>query len=389
MRAVSSSWDALEPQAQWLARVSDPVCAQEQIKADKALLAAMRVYPLDKAALQGALKAGACPDRVVHGGFPALHVAVSVKDAQATALLLRYGARTDDVDADGETAQTIARRIGFSKGAEMLKQAAAEAAEPDAQEEDNSYTARINAVLRRAVEKGTAASVAQAIELGGDANMTAGSGRFPLLQTAVAALDVEKTNILLKAGADVFAKSAQGTDACDALWFSRAPFSSAWNDVLDALHAHGYARLFLKPPHDLTPDDLRHNVPTGAQQAPTVMQYLVENGQADFVLDVLKAHPEQGLTGGELTQKSPWFANRSLLESFHAAKKLDDVFNAAVWQGRGAEAMTLKPAVEKDFFMKGKVDFDKLAEELRALNLKTLRQKTQGKLRLKPRPPAP
>lgn len=382
-----SEWDELEPHEKRYKLAQDPVAAARIIAADRQMIAAMLSHPIDLKKLRDALKNDANPDRHVINGFPALHVAIEKRDLKALEILLRYSARTDDIDATGAVALDIAHRRHFREAVKMLELHGAETRLAKGEEPDLSdiyapnYQRRINNLLNEMVRKGSAEQVQQMIDLGAQVNAIDPHSNpgFPMLHHAACLCDVEKVKILLANGADPLQKSSRGHDVTDTMWQARIEnlYSDKWLQIHDLLREAGYANFFDHHPLKLDAHDLRQKVVISGPDDPTLMQYLVDNNKGDLVLDILARDASLPLTAQELSARleSKGMRRGSLLESFGRAGKLSRVFTAAVWQGRVDEMLSLRTAVEKNPMFKPQVDFDTAYNDVMAQRLKILRAK--------------
>lgn len=383
-----SEWDELEPHEKRYKLAQDPVAAARIVAADRQMIAALLSHPIDLKNLRDALKNDANPDRPIINGFPALHVAIEKHDIKALEILLRYSARTDDIDSEGQVALDVAHRRHFKEAVKMLELHGAETRLAKGEEPDLSdiyapnYQRRINNLLTEMVRKGTPEQVQQMIDLGAEVNAIDPHSNpgFPALHHAACLCDVEKVKILLANGADPLQKSTRGHNVTDTMWQARVEnlYSEKWLQIHDLVREAGYTNLFDHHPLKLDANDLRQNVAISGKGDPTLMQYLVDNGKADMVLDILArdggAHP---LTAAELSKRdgSPHAHRGTLLDSFGRACKLSEVFTAAVWQGRVDEMLSLRGAVEANFAWQRQVDFEKAYNDVMAQRLKILRAK--------------
>jgi ankyrin repeat protein len=382
-----SEWDELEPHEKRYKLAQDPVAATRIIAADRQMIAAMLSHPIDLKKLRDALKSDANPDRHIINGFPALHVAIEKRDLKALEILLRYSARTDDIDATGAVALDIAHRRHFREAVKMLELHGAETRLAKGEEPDLSdiyapnYQRRINNLLNEMVRKGSAEQVQQMIDLGAQVNAIDPHSNpgFPMLHHAACLCDVEKVKILLANGADPLQKSSRGHEVTDTMWQARIEnlYSDKWLQIHDLLREAGCTNLFDHHPLKLDAHDLRQKVVISAPDDPTLMQYLVDNNKGDLVLDILARDASSPLTARELSARleSKGMRRGSLLESFGRAGKLSRVFTAAVWQGRVDEMLSLRGAVEKNPMFKPQVDFDTAYNDVMAQRLKALRAK--------------
>jgi ankyrin repeat protein len=379
-RAIMSDWDEdLEPEEKRRRQWQDPETADRLIAADGLLIAALKKNPVDIDGLRAALAAEACPDRIVVNGLPALHVAIHKQDLAVLDLLLRHGARTDDIDAQGAVALDEAYRRRFREGIDLLRRFGAETRQVGGEPPDlddiyaPSYQSRVNGFLFEMVRKGTARQVGQALALGADPNAEDTHARvnFPPLHLAVARCDMEKVEKLLAAGADIFARNGYGEEVADMIWYAPREklFTPEWFALFDGLYERGYNNLFVKHPADLTLDDLRRPVPGGGTNDASLLHYLVHMGHADFVFGVLEKNPAERLTAADLLKKSRYHVE-TLLEAFNAHNLLPRLFSADLWQDRLDEMLTLRPLVEKNILMRGRLDFNKAAAEITARRLK-------------------
>ncbi len=382
-----SEWDELEPHENRYKLAQDPAAAARIIVADRKMIAAMLADPIDLKNLRAALKEDANPDRHIINGFPALHVAIEKRDLKALEALLRYSARTDDIDAEGRVALDLAHRRHFKEAVKMLEMHGAETRLAKGEEPDLSddyapnYQRRINNLLHEMVRKGSAEQVQQMIDLGAQVNAIDPHSNpgFPMLHHAACLCDVDKVKILLANGADPLQKSSRGHDVTDTMWQARIEniYSEKWLQIHDLVRAAGYTNLFDHHPLKLDAHDLRQNVVISGKGDPSLMQYLVDNGRADMVLDILGRDAAMPLTAQELNKRvtAPGMMRSTLLESFGRAGKLSRIFTAAVWQGRVDEMLSLRPTVEKNPMFKPQVDFDTAYNDVMAQRLKILRAK--------------
>lgn len=382
-----SEWDELEPHEKRYKLAQDPAAAARIVAADKKMIAALLSHPIDLKNLRDALKDDANPDRHIINGFPALHVAIEKHDIKALEILLRYSASTDDIDAEGQVALDVAHRRHFKEAVKLLELHGAETRLAKGQEPDLSdmyapnYQRRINNLLTEMVRKGTPEQVQQMIDLGAQVNHIDPHSNpgFPALHHAACLCDVEKVKILLANGADPLQKSTRGHDVTDTMWQARVEnlYSGKWLEIHDLVRKAGYTNLFDRHPLQLDANDLRQKVVISGKEDPTLMQYLVDNKQADRVLEILARDASAPLTAQELTQRqtAPGMMRSTLLESFGREGKLSRIFTAAVWQGRVDEMLSLRGAVEKNPMFKPQVDFDAAYHDVMAQRLKILRQK--------------
>lgn len=382
-----SEWDELEPHEHRYKLAQDPAAAARIIAADRQMIAALLSHPIDLKNLRDALKNDANPDRHIINGFPALHVAIEKHDTKALEILLRYSARTDDIDSEGQVALDVAHRRHFREAVKMLEMHGAETRlakgeEPDLGDEyAPNYQRRINRLLNDMVRNGTPAQVQQMIDLGAEVNHIDPHSNpgFPMLHHAACLCDVEKVKILLANGADPLQKSSRGHDVTDTMWQARIEnlYSDKWLEIHDLLRAAGYTNLFDHHPLQLDANDLRQKVAISGTHDPTLMQYLVDNNKGDLVLDILSRDASAPLTAQELSARleTTGMWRGSLLESFGRAGKLSRVFTAAVWQGRVDEMLSLRGTVEKNPIFKPQVDFDAAYNDVMAQRLKILRAK--------------
>lgn len=386
-----SEWDDYDPHKKRQQQLLKPDAAESLIAAERRLIAAMGKNPIDHAGLHTALRDDASPDRIVVNGFPALHVALGKRDIKAMEMLLRFGARTDDVNAGCRNALDEAYRLNFKEGIKLLKR---EGAELYRLKEDHSpfddpyqpsYPSRINGHLFQMLQKGTAEQIRQALDLGADPNALdrSRSPSFTPVQVAAAWVDLEKVKILVERGADVTQLSTHGRDIIDVLWTAGSKaLTPPWVEVFDYIHAQGYSNLFTRHPSQLTFDDLLEPVLTGGKQNPTRLHYLVAHGHAEKVLDILERSPGRRLAATDLLRREAYYNNETLLKAFAAQNQLSRIFTSAVWQGRVEEMMSLQPAIERDFTMKDKVDFGKARAEVMGQRLRELKSRA-GNLKLK------
>ncbi|HYD16929.1 MAG TPA: hypothetical protein VEF76_00455 [Patescibacteria group bacterium] len=378
-----SEWDESEPHEKRYQLAQDAGSAARVVAADRQMIAALLSNPTDLKALRAALKADANPDRSVINGHPALHVAIHRRDLKALEILLRYAPRTDDIAPDGAVALDVAHRLRWAEGVRLLQLHGAEPrlakGEPPDLDDiyEPSYQKRINGLLYQMVRKGTPEQVQQMIDLGADVNARDphSNPSFPPLHHAACICDEAKVEILLKAGADVLMKSTRGHEITDTMWQSRPEhlYSDAWLRIHDRLRQAGYTNLFDVHPLKLDAAQLREKVFIGGREDPTLLQYLVNNGKADTVIDLLTKPGAPALTAAELLKKDTTGFGGTLLDSFGRAGKLSRIFTAAVWQGRVEEMMSLRPAVENNFTNKKQVEFDAAYQEVLGQRLKDLR----------------
>ncbi|MDI1228657.1 MAG: hypothetical protein PSY14_13330 [bacterium] len=382
-----SEWDELEPHENRYKLAQDPAAAARIIAADRKMIAAMLSTPIDLKNLRAALKEDANPDRHIINGFPAMHVAIEKRDLKALEALLRYAARTDDIDSEGQVALDVAHRRHFKEAVKMLEMHGAETRLAKGEEPDLSdiyapnYQRRVNNLLHEMVRKGTPEQVQQMIDLGAQVNAIDPHSNpgFPMLHHAACLCDVAKVKILLANGADPLQRSSRGHDVTDTMWQARIEnlYSEKWLQIHDLVRAAGYTNLFDHHPLKLDANYLRQNVVIGGKGDPTLMQYLVDNGKGDMVLDILGREASAPITAQELSKRetAPGMMRSTLLESFGRAGKLSRIFTAAVWQGRVDEMLSLRPAVEKNPMFKPQVDFDTAYNDVMAQRLKLLRAK--------------
>ncbi len=382
-----SEWDELEPHENRYKLAQDPAAAARIIAADRKMIAAMLVTPIDLKNLRAALKEDANPDRHIINGFPAMHVAIEKRDLKALEALLRYSARTDDIDAEGQVALDVAHRRHFKEAVKMLEMHGAETRLAKGEEPDLSdiyapnYQRRVNNLLHEMVRKGTPEQVQQMIDLGAQVNAIDPHSNhgFPMLHHAACLCDVAKVKILLANGADPLQRSSRGHDVTDTMWQARIEnlYSEKWLQIHDLVRDAGYTNLFDHHPLKLDANDMRQNVVISGKGDPTLMQYLVDNGKGDMVLDILGREASAPITAQELSKRetAPGMMRSTLLESFGRAGKLSRIFTAAVWQGRVDEMLSLRPAVEKNPMFKPQVDFETAYNDVMAQRLKILRAK--------------
>jgi hypothetical protein len=395
-----SEWDEFDPEQKRNSLLKDPVQAERLIAADKRLIAAMNKMPIDLNGLRDALTDDACPDRIVINGLPALHVAIHKRDIKALDLLLRHAARTGDWDVEGATAMDEAYRKRFHEGIKLLKLSNAEPriyGEPGHDKPEEvfapSYETRMTGLLFKMIRHGTPQQVRQAIELGGNVNPPRPEGPWwPPLHVAVSQCDPAKVNILLNAGADIFARTSKGQEVVDVLWDAPGTklLGPEWMQMFDDLRDAGYQNLFVKHPSEFTLNDLRQPLPQEPERRgparepvppPSLLHHLVRNGHADFVFEVLKRDPKDQLTARELLTRCEKH-RETLLEAFANAGSLPRIFSSETWQDRLEEMLSLRPAVDKSLYMRNRVDFNKASADVRERRLQELKRKAP-KLQLK------
>lgn len=378
--------------------VADVNRAARQIEADNRFIAAMSAPVIDRAKVEAALDAGANPDRMLKGGVPALHMAIQRKDADLVALLIKYDAELADVDADGATALDTAYRVRFPAGIRQLTDAGAPFRQIGADpryflpDDENNYQKRVDAALLNAVRKGTADDMKRALDLGADVNAlenAQGRARYCALHLAIARCDVDKVDVLLKAGADVQAVSGRGETSLDMLWWGGAKdlLGPAWQEIYKKLDERGASTLFSRRPEELTITDLRATVPIGLDGKTTALHFLVRMGKIDFVMDVI-ARSKTGLTRIDLMKRSDYYGGETLLDAFVSSRKLSSLFTAAVWRDRLNEMMGLRDQIENNPRAKPQVDFEAAARDIRRYQQEQLRRTAEQAdgIRLKPRP---
>lgn len=386
-----SEWDDHDPLRKRQQLLQDPAAAGRLIAAERVLIAACNKNPIDLAALQRALRDEASPDRIVVNGFPALHVAIHKRDIRAMELLLRFGARTDDVNSDACNALDEAYRKNFKEGIKLLKREGAELyklGEEHSRIDDlyaPSYQSRANAHLFHMLQRGTAQQVRQALDLGADPNAEDANlaPSYTPVQIAASWVDIEKVKCLVERGADVTRLSSHGRDIIDVLWTAgKKALTDPWVEIFDYVHEKGYSNLFVRHPSQLTFDDLLEPVLTSGKQHPTRLHYLVAHGHIDKVFGIIERSEGKRLSAADLLRRDPYYNNETLLRALSSQNQLTRIFTAAVWQGRVEEMMSLRPEVERDFTMKKQVDFDKARAEVMGQRLRDLKSRAAN---LKPK----
>lgn len=383
--------------------VSNADAAARQVDADNRLMAAMAPRVMDLPAMERALQDGACPDRVLPGGMPALHAAIARGNLDAIALLVKYDAELSDTDADGATPLDAAYRSHFPQAIRLLSDAGAPfrliGADPRyfMDEDDTAnYQARINNALIVAVHKGSADDVKRALQLGADANAVEyrpGDARYSALHLAIARCDADKVNVLLDGGANVHAVSGRGETSMDMLWWVGAKdlLGTTWHDIYKTLDARGGRTLFSRRPEELTLTDLRAFVPIGLDGKTTALHFLVRMGKMDLVMDAI-ARSKDGLTRGDMFRRSDYYGGERLLDAFIASRRLSEVFTADVWRDRLGDMLSMREHVDADPRARLQVNFDAAARDIRHYQQKLLRQQAADQadqIRLKPRPRKP
>ena len=393
-----SEWDAHDPSKKRQQLLQNAAATEKLVTAERALIAACRKNPIDHAALHAALQADASPDRIVTNGFPALHVAIHLRDVKAMELLLRFGARTDDVNGEYYNALDEAYRANFPEGIKALKRYDAKLyklaedynsfGDDYAQADDYfapSYQTRANAHLFNMLKNGTAEQVRQALDLGADANAEDRNcfPAFTPVQIAASWVDLDKLKALGAHGADMNKLSTHGQDVIDSLWTAgKKALTPEWVAVFDYVQSKGYSNFFQRHPNDLTFDDLMEPVMTKGKDKPTRLHYLVAHGHVDKVMEILERSEGKRLTAPELLRQEPYYRNETLLKAIASQNQLSRIFTAAVWQGRVEEMMSLQPAVERDVQMKNQIDFDKARSEVMGQRLRDLKSRA---VNLKPK----
>jgi len=379
-----SEWDEHDPIKKRQKLLADPAAAERLIAADRALIAACRKSPIDLDALHAALKNEASPDRLVFNGFPALHIALHQRDVRAMDMLLRFGARPDDVNGEFFNALDEAHRLQFPDGIKLLKRYGAELhqlRDEYDQRHDSvapSYQSRADAHMFNMLKTGTAQQLRQALELGADANALENfkAPAYTPVQTAAAWVDVEKVKILLEYGADVTKRSSHGLDIIDVMWTAGTKALSApWVEIFDCAVAHGYTNMYQRHPSEMIFDDLMEPVQTSSKEKPTRLHYLVAHGQVEKVFEILERSSGRKLGAAELLRQEPYYRNETLLKAISSQNQLSRIFTAAVWHGRVEEMMSLQPAVERDVQMKKQVDFDKARAEVMGQRLRDMKSR--------------
>lgn len=382
---------------------ADAVKTAAQEAADNRFLAAMKRSVIDHAEIEAALKAGACPDRVLPGGLPPVHAAVERGDAAFLKLLIEYDAELSDTDNDGASALDAAYRNHFTLGIRLLSDAGANfqliGNDPRYLPDEvlvSNYQTRIDKVLMRAIHKGTTEEVERALRLGADANAienAEGRARYSALHLAIARCDTGKVNALLAAGADVHAVSGRGETSLDMLWWVGAKdlLGTAWHEIYKTLDAKGGRTLFSRRPEELTITDLRAYVPIGLDGKTTALHFLVRMGKMDFVMDAI-ARSKGGLTRADLLKRSDYYGGETLLEAFIASRRLSSLFTAAVWRDRLDEMLALRPYIDADPRARVQVDFDAAVRDIYKYQREELSRRADEQaddIRLKPRPRKP
>lgn len=379
--------------------VADIDMAWRQAAADNRFLAAMQASVIDHTAVKSALDAGACPDRLLPGGLPPLHVAVLRGDAELLQLLIKYDAELSDTDNEGASALDTAYRSHFVQGIRLLSDAGAPFCQigndPRYLPEDilvSNYQTRIDNALMRAVQKGTAFDVERALALGADPNAienAQGRARYSALHLSIARCDVAKVNTLLAAGADVHAVSGRGETSLDMLWWVGAKdlLGPAWYELYKTLDARGGRTLFSRRPEELTLTDLRATVPIGLDGKTSALHFLVRMGKMDLVMAAIERSPD-GLTQADLMKRSEYYSGETLLEAFVASRHLSQLFTATVWRDRLDDMLALRPQIDADPRARVQVDFEAAARDIRRYQQNELNRRADEEadaIRIKPR----
>jgi hypothetical protein len=100
---------------------------------------------------------------------------------------------------------------------------------------------------------------------------------------------------------------------------------------------------------------------------------------------VLERNPNDRLTAADMLMQETPAPKRTVLKSLGGKGLLPRIFTEAVWQGRLEEMLSLRPVVEEDVWLRGKIDFNKAAADVRACRLRELKARAP-KLKLKPGP---
>jgi ankyrin repeat protein len=383
-----------------LSLVGDAEKAARQTEADNRLIAAMQASVVDRAAVETALRDGACPDRMLPGGMPVLHAAVQRGDIDLVQLFIKYDAELSDTDNDGASALDTAYRLHFAQGIRALSDAGAPFClignDPRYLPDDlliTNYQTRIDSVLMSAVHKGTADDVKRALALGADANAienAQGRARYSALHLSIARCDVQKVNALLDAGADVHAVSGRGETSLDMLWWVGAKdlLGNAWYDIYKILDARGGRTLFSRRPEELTLTELRATVPIGLDGKTSALHFLVRMGKMDLVMAAIE-RSQDGLTRADLMKRSDYYGGETLLDAFVASRRLSQLFTAAVWRERLDDMLSLRPQIDADPRARTQVDFELAARDIRRYQQNELSRRADEEaddIRLKPRP---
>ncbi len=380
------------------ATVADPEKAAKQVDADNRLIDALAQNIVDVRKVEAALLDGANPDRIIREGYPAIHIAVRRQNLPLLQVLIQYDANLDDVDAEGNSVLDAAYQERFGAGVRVLTEAGAKLrltgleAHDMIPEEGENYQLRIDEVMFRALRGGTAADVKNALALGADPNAEEYHAHpaYCALHLAVARCDLEKVTLLLDAGARVEATSGRGETSLDMLWWagSRELFTDDWHKIFKMLEDRGARTLFSRHPDELTLDDLRRTVPIGLDGETTALHFLVRLGKMDFVMDVIK-RDGGGLTLEDLSKRSSYYKEETLLDAFVGSRRLSDIFTAHVWQGRLEEMLSLQPKINDDPKARWQVDFDVAKQDVLRYRRRELQKSAQHNpgLKLKPKPP--
>lgn len=380
------------------ATVADPEKARRQAAADHAFIHALSQNTVDVRKVEAALLDGANPDRIIREGYPALHVAVHRQNLPLLQLLIKFDANLEDVDGQGNSVLDAAYQQRFGAGVRVLTEEGAKLrltgleAHDMIPDEGQNYQTRIDEVMFRGLRGGTAEDVKNALALGADPNAEEYHEHpaYCALHLAIARCDLDKVTLLLNAGAKVEATSGRGETSLDMLWWAgpKELLGDDWHKIFRLLEDKGARTLFSRHPSELTLDDLRRTVPIGLDGETSALHFLVRMNKTDFVMEVIKRDPE-GLTLEDLSKRSTYYKNETLLDAFTAGKRLSDVFTAHVWQGRLEEMLTLQPKIDANPQARLQVDFDKAKMDVLRYRRRALQDSALKNPGLKLRPKKP
>lgn len=372
--------------------LSVPALAQKCAEADRMLHEAFAGAALDRDLLTRALWHGANLDRPLPCGMTPLAALAARRELDMMRVLLVQGARIDAVGTEGTTALDEAVLRNWPDGIDLLRSKGGHTrADLDAEEETPySYQVEIDGALVVFSRKGSPATLAFAIELGADPDVSSlrKSGMAPVylpLHVAVASCRPREVEQLLYMGADPSLKTGHGESIADMLWYAKPEqlFLPEWREIFGMLRERAQVGFLMRLPEDMTADDLRIPVPVKNCRETRLMHFLVARGRADIVLDVLSRERERPLTAQDFRTRN--FDDRipeTFLSACARAEVLEQFFTPAVWQGRLEEMMSLRRDVKDNAHCaRIRMDFDKAAHEV-------LRYR-QDELRLRSRREAP
>lgn len=382
--------------------VADEARAQGRAAADAQLMAVFRDAVIDHERLKAALEApgGANPNRMIDGA-PLVHHVVWRGDLAALQLLVRAGARLDDVDGDNMTAldrAALAHAGGIgeylmSHGAEsnyydfnhkggVLRPARLEDGMAGIQCRGN-YQSRIDAEVCHAARGTDAAALRRALDLGGDADAQLHDG-LSVLHLAVLNNNTAMARDLIARGADLHRHHTRGETTLGMLWWCRSELmlKPQWYEMAALIRESGGADLFFRLPEEMTADELLsppmyHNAPFGGTQsleeryrlctrlrhldggeapppapapypygAARVLDYMTLAGRFDEAVDMIHARGGR-LSALHLTQHSCLLQEKPV-STLRRRDQLHKVFTPRLWQDRLGEMSRVWAAVQDE-----------------------------------------